>query len=164
MIKLGTIGMIADNKKSFPQVKAHADIANGYFCTITDTDTVAPTSTTILGADLCVVLNTKLGDNCYKDFTINKDENCNAFLLKQWEKQYLTVDEGHITYGTGEDYSDITEGTTNLTIDANGKLAITADVSTYLLYFAVVSKVQFNGKNAVKVRIVTVDKDTVSAT
>ena len=163
MIKLGSIGMIVDNKKNFPYVKAHAAIPNGYFCTVTDTATVAPTSTTVKGADLCVVLNTALGDNVYSDFTIALGEYANAFLLKQWEKQYLIADEGHITYGEGEDYTDITAGTTNLTIGTDGKLAITADVTTYLLYFAVVEKFQFNGKNAVKLRVVTVDKDTVAA-
>jgi len=156
MIKVGTIGMIADNKKNFPTVQAHADILNGYICTVAAGKTVAPVagiSGTPQTADLYIVMNTVNGDDSYTDATIAKDDYANAFLLKQWDGQTLVLDEGHITYGAGEDYSDITAGTTKLTVGTDGKLAINATTTDYGMYFLVTKKVNFCG-NGVEVKIV----------
>ena len=58
MIKVGTIGMIEKNAKSFPNIKAHAEIINGWFGTVNDTVTIAPTIDTVKSANLVVVMNT----------------------------------------------------------------------------------------------------------
>lgn len=157
MIKVGTIGMIDKNAKSFPTVTAHADIANGYVCTVAGGKTVAPVagaSGTPQTADLYIVMNTIVGDNAYIDGqTIAAGDFVNAFLLKQWDKQTLVFDEGHITYASSKSYADIVADTTKLVVGTDGKFAVATDVTHYGMYFEVTKKVQFNG-NAVEVRIV----------
>ncbi len=148
MLKVKTIGMINDNKKSFPIVKAHADIINGYFCTITDEATVAPTADTAKGADIYVVMNTINGDDSYTDAVVKAGENVNAFLVKQWDKQNLQLNVNHLTTAYGSVAKD-----DKLVIDATGKLVKQADVTGYAIYFRVVKKIQFAG-NGLEVQIV----------
>lgn len=155
MIKVRTIGMVDKNMKNDPTVKAHADIPNGYLCTVTDGKTVAP----VAGAsgakqskDLRIVMNTALGDNHGTDITVKKNDYANTFILKEWDGQDLVFDESHITYASGKSYSDIVKGT-KLVADTNGKFAVTTDVSNYNVYFEVIDKVMFNG-NGIITRIV----------
>lgn len=97
MIKVGTIGMIEKNEKSFPNIKAHAEIQNGWFGTISSTATVAPDATTVKSKDLVVVMNTIVGDNAYTDVKLPAGEYVNAFLLKEWDGQTLELNTTHLT-------------------------------------------------------------------
>lgn len=148
MLKAKTVGMINDNKKSFPTVKAHADILNGYFCTITDTATVAPTADSAKGADLHVAMNTINGDDSYRDVGIKQGEYVNAFLVKQWDKQNLQLNDKHLTNA----YTTVAKDD-KLVVDTDGKLVKKSDVTGFAIYFRVVDKIQFCG-NGLEVQIV----------
>jgi len=139
MIKVGTIGMIEKNEKSFPNVTASAAIQNGWFGTISDTATVTPTADTVKSADLVVVMNTIVGDNEYKDVTLPIGEYVNAFLLKEWANQTLELNTAHLagilsTYAVGD----------VLVADANGKL-VEGVATGYGVSFVVLKKTNFCG-------------------
>lgn len=146
MIKVETLGML-DNAKVNPVLKSASAVANYTF--LTDDGVVY------------LISNTVVGDDSYKDdMTFAAGEFLNGFAIKAWEGQKLVADEKHIAYGNEETYASITAGTTLLTIDANGKLAITANAPTSGIYFKVTDKTTLTGK-AVKMRVIVVDKDTV---
>lgn len=151
MIKLRTIGMIDKNLKNDPTVKAHADILNGYLCTVAGGKTVAPVagaSSAKQSKDLRIVMNAPLGDDSYTDIVIKKDSFANTFILKEWEGQDLVFDESHITYASEKSYKDLTVGT-KLVADTNGKFAVSTDVSNYGVYFEIVQKIAFNGNGII---------------
>lgn len=148
MVAVKSIGMIEKNLKNDPTVKAHADIPNGYLCTVAAGKTVAPVagaSGEKQTADLRIVMNTGAGDDCYKDFTVKKDAFANTFMLKQWDGQILVFDESHVTYASSKSYADITVGT-KLVAGTDGKFSVATDVTNYGVYFEVTKKVAFNGK------------------
>lgn len=139
MIKVGTIGMIEKNAKSFPNIKASAAIQNGWFGTISDTATITPTTDTVKSADLVVVMNTVVGDNEYTDVTLPIGEYVNAFLLKEWGNQTLELNETHLaaalsTYAVGD----------VLVANADGKL-VEAAATGYGISFVVLKKTNFCG-------------------
>lgn len=145
MIKCATIGMIG-NAKLNPVLKSESDVQNYTFLTN--------------DGDLYLVMNTPAGDDAYvDDLTIKAGEYLNGFLVKAWEGQELIADEKHIAYDSGKAYKDITKGTTILTVNSAGKLAIAASAPTSGIYFKVTDKCRLTG-NAVKVKVVVVDQDT----
>ena len=100
-----------------------------------------------------LICNTALGDDAYRDdITYAAGEYLNGFDLKAWEGQKLVIDEKHIAYGSGENYAGITAGTTLLTINAAGKLAIAAEAPQTGVYFKVTDKTTLTGK-AVKAMV-----------
>lgn len=103
-----------------------------------------------------LICNTTLGDDAYRDdVTFAAGEYLNGYNLKAWEGQKLVIDDKHIAYGSGEDYDDITAGTTLLTIGSNGKLEIADDAPDSGVYFKVTEKTTLTGK-AVKAMVMVV--------
>lgn len=140
MLKTKTVGMVNDNKKSFPYVKAHDDIINGYFCNINDTETVPLTSTTAKEIDLYVVINTMNGHDSYTDGIVKKGEYANAFLVKEWDRQFLQLNDVHLV----TEYSTIAKED-KLVVNTDGKLEKVSDTTGYAVYFRVSDKIQFAG-------------------
>ena len=138
MIKIETIGML-DVAKNNPILKSEEAVANYKFMTF--------------DGDVYLIANTLLGDDAYKDvFEIHAGEFLNGFLVKAWEGQKLVIDERHIAFASGEKYEDIEEGTTLLTINKDGDLAIAEEAPESGVYFKVTDKVTLNGP-AVKAKV-----------
>ena len=98
-----------------------------------------------------LIANTVSGDDSYVDeITFAAGEYLNGFNVAAWVDQKLVIDERHIAYGTGEDFDDITAGTTLLTIDENGALAIADSAPDSGVYFKVTDKMAGIGGNRVK--------------
>ena len=148
MIKTETIGML-DSAKVNPVLTSQTDVENYQFITN--------------DGDVYLVANTLTGDDAGKeDVVIKAGEYLNGFLVKVWDGQKLIVDEKHIAYTASKSYSDITAGTTLMTINTNGKLAVAESAPASGVYFKVTDKCRLTQK-AVKVKVIVVDKDTVSA-
>ena len=139
MIRVETIGML-EHSKNNPVLKSTSDVENYSF--ITDNGIVY------------LIANTISGDDSYIDkFTIKAGEYLNGFQVDFWAGQKLVVDERHIAYGDAQDFDDITAGTTLLSIDDNGKLAIAAEAPTSGVYFKVTDKLVTVNGNKVKARV-----------
>lgn len=138
MIKVETVGMI-QNSHVEPTLTSENDVKNYSFITV---DGVP-----------YLVANDITGDNAYvEDVTIAAGEYLNGWDLTKWVNQKLVIDEGHITYGSGESYASITAGTTLLKAKSDGTLEITSEAPSSGVYFKVTDKVILNGK-AVKAMI-----------
>lgn len=142
MIKVETIGMI-DNAVLNSVLKSANEVANYQF--ITD------------DGETYLVCNTVAGDDAYiDDVKFAAGEYLNGYNIKAWEGQKLVVDEKHITYATGKAYKDLVAGTTLLTVNADGKLAVATTAPSSGVYFKVTDKCRLTG-NAVKVKVIVVD-------
>lgn len=149
MITCETIGMF-DVAKVNPVIKSTSAVANYSF--ITD------------DGDLYLIMNTVTGDKAYTDNnTFAAGEYLNGYLVKAWESQKLVVDKKHIKFGDGQTYaSNITAGTTLMTVDSTtGKLQIAQSAPESGIYFKVTDKCTLT-EEAVKVKVIVVDKDTVT--
>lgn len=149
MITCETIGMF-DVAKVNPVIKSTSAVANYSF--ITD------------DGDLYLIMNTVTGDKAYTDNnTFAAGEYLNGYLVKAWESQKLVVDKKHIKFGDGQTYaSSITAGTTLMTVDSTtGKLQIAQSAPASGIYFKVTAKCTLT-EEAVKVKVIVVDKDTVA--
>lgn len=145
MIKCETLGMYEVSKNN-PVLTSSSAVANYTF--ITD------------NGDLYLIDTVVDGDDYYKrENTIPAYTPLRGFRVADWAGQNLIVDESHIAYGSGEDYDDITAGTTVFAVDQNGKLAIAQSTPTSGIYFKAIKKVTLTQK-AVVVRVVVVDADT----
>lgn len=160
MIKLETIGMFKTAKND-PTIIADGDTINGYICTKgSDGKADAPvagTSTVKQTSNLYVALNEINGDYSYYPNTkIADGAFLNGYLLKAWDGQNLVVNEDNISYASGEDYSNIVDGTTVMVAYTDGKLRIadgtTLKAEEHAITFKVEKKVQMNG-NAIVVKI-----------
>lgn len=141
MIKAETLGML-DIAKINPVLTAESDVANNSFL-------VADGVTYLIANDLT-------GDDSYKDGVVIKaGEYLNGYDLSAWVNQKLVIDEKHITYGSGEDYDDITAGTTLLVVADDGTLEIDDSAPESGVYFKVTDKVTLTEK-AVKAQIAVV--------
>lgn len=148
MIKVETIGML-DVAKINPVIKSENDIANYSFITF--------------DGELYLISNTITGDNSYKeDVTIPAGEYLNGYLVKAWEGQKLVVDENHIAYATGGKYTDLVAGTTLLTVNEAGKLAVATTAPASGVYFKVTDKCTLNGK-AIKIKVIVADAVAATA-
>ena len=155
MIKCETVGML-DIAKINPVLTSQNDVVNNSFLTV---DGIT-----------YVILNDINGDDAYKDgVTIKAGEYLNGYDVSAWNNQKLVVDEKHIAYASQKDYSDLvvenlatsTDGTMLKVASSGGKLEVTDTAPTSGAYFVVTDKVTLTEK-AIKVRVVVVDKDTVS--
>ena len=100
-----------------------------------------------------LICNTTLGDDAYRDdVTFAAGEYLNGYQVDVWAGQKLVIDEKHIAYGVGETYASITAGTTLLTINNAGKLAIASQAPNSGVYFKVLEKTTLTEK-AVKVLV-----------
>lgn len=148
MIKFETIGM-NDVAKVNPVLKVTTEVANDSFLTDNGIE--------------YLIHNELSGDDSYRDgVKFPAGTYLNGYNLKAFEGQKLVIDEKHITYGSGEDYSDITAGTTLLKIGTDGNLAITATAPTTGVYFKVTDKVTLTGK-AVKALVIVADAVAASS-
>jgi len=138
MIKCETVGMFEIAKLN-PVLTSENAVANYDFLTKNDIT--------------YLICNTTLGDDAYRDdVTFAAGEYLNGYQVDVWAGQKLVIDEKHIAYGSGEDYDDITAGTTLLTINAAGKLAIAEAAPETGVYFKVTDKTTLTGK-AVKAMV-----------
>lgn len=132
MIKVETLGML-DVAKVNPVITSESDTVNYQFITHDD--------------NVYLIANTIVGDDAYReDITIKAGEYLNGYMVKAWEGQKLVIDEKHIAYSGDEDYSKITAGTTLLTVNGEGKLAIASVAPDSGVYFKVTDKTTLTGK------------------
>lgn len=138
MIKVETIGMI-DNAVLNSVLQSAKEVANYQF--ITD------------DGDTYLVCNTIAGDDAYiDDVKFAAGEYLNGYNVKAWEGQKLVVDDKHIAYDSERTYTDLVAGTTLLTVNAEGKLAVASVAPESGVYFKVTDKCRLTG-NAVKVKV-----------
>lgn len=138
MIKVETIGMI-DNAVLNSVLQSEKEVANYQF--ITD------------DGDTYLVCNTVAGDDAYiDDVKFAAGEYLNGYNVKAWEGQKLVVDDKHIAYDSDKTYADLVAGTTLLTVNAQGKLAVASVAPESGVYFKVTDKCRLTG-NAVKVKV-----------
>lgn len=155
MIKLETIGMFKYIKND-PTVVAHAEIPNGYVFTIdSDHETAAPTSSTAKTADLWFAMNEFTGDERYTNRTIKAGEKVNAILLKEFDHRNLIITADNLTTA----FASIAVGDT-MVADTYGKFVKETTLTGYAVYVTVLEKMQYGSKNAVRVQVSVVDKDT----
>lgn len=103
--------------------------------------------------DTYLVCNTVAGDDAYvDDVKFAAGEYLNGYNVKAWEGQKLVVDDKHIAYASGKTYADLVAGTTLLTVNAEGKLAVASVAPESGVYFKVTDKCRLTG-NAVKVKV-----------
>ena len=132
MIKVETLGML-DIAKINPILTSANDVTNNSFLTV---DGIT-----------YVILNDINGDDAYKDgVTIKAGEYLNGYDLSAWAGQKLVIDEKHITYASGDDYDDITAGTTLLKPKTDGTLEIASSAPSSGVYFKVTDKVTLTEK------------------
>lgn len=148
MIKCNTLGML-DVAKLNPVLKVNSEVKNYQF--VTDNGIVY------------LVCNTLTGDDADKeDLKFKANTFLNGYAVKAWEGQELIADEKHIAYAAAsgdtpaETYASITAGTTLLTINNDGKLAIAASAPASGLYFKATAKCRLTEK-AVKLLVIVVD-------
>lgn len=147
MIKVETLGML-DVAKVNPVLKSETDVNNYSFLTI--------------DGDLYLIANTLTGDDAYReDIAIPAGEYLNGFMVKAWEGQKLVADEKHIAYAASKSYADIVAGTTLMGAKADGTLEVITAAPTSGIYFKVTDKCRLT-QNAVKLKVIAVDKDTVA--
>lgn len=160
MVKLETIGMFKTAKND-PTVIADGVTINGYIHTKgSDGKADAPVAGTSVASqtdDLMIALNTITGDDSYDPTaTIASGDFLNSFYLSAWDKQNLIFNEDNISYASGDDYSNITAGTTVMVAHTDGKLRIadgtTLKVAEHKITFPVVKKVKLDG-NAIVVKV-----------
>ena len=138
MIKAETVGMIEIAKLN-PVLTSNNAVTNNTFMTVNGVT--------------YLICNTALGDDAYRDeVTYPAGEYLNGYQVDVWAGQKLVIDEKHIAYGSGENYAGITAGTTLLTINAAGKLAIAEAAPETGVYFKVTDKTTLTGK-AVKAMV-----------
>lgn len=161
MVKVETIGMFKTAKND-PTVIADGETINGYIHTKgSDGKADAPvagTSSVAQTNDLLIALNTIVGDDSYKaDAKIASGDFLNSFYLAAWDNQNLIVNEDNISYASGDDYTDITAGTTVMVAHTDGKFRIadgtTLKVAEHKITFPVVKKTNLDG-NAIVVKVV----------
>ena len=138
MIKCELIGML-DNAVLNSVLKSDEEVANYQF--ITD------------DGETYLVANTVTGDDAYiDDVKFAAGEYLNGYNVKAWVGQKLVVDDKHIAYASEKTYADLVAGTTLLTVNAEGKLAVASVAPESGVYFKVTDKCRLTG-NAVKVKI-----------
>ena len=103
--------------------------------------------------DTYLVCNTVAGDDAYiDDVKFAAGEYLNGYNVKAWEGQKLVVDDKHIAYASEKTYADLVAGTTLLTVNAEGKLAVASVAPESGVYFKVTDKCRLTG-NAVKGKV-----------
>ena len=153
MIKFREIGMFATAKND-PTIKAHAEIANGYLCSIAAGKTVALRDASAAKvAELKLALLHHDGED-FAPATIAKDAYLTAFYVAAWAGQHLIVTEDHLSLDAGTaNFAALSVGdifvacAANVTGDA-GKFLEVAAATGYNIYFTLEAKTSLNGVNA----------------
>lgn len=139
MIKVRTIGGI-DKVVVNPVLKSATAVANYTFMT-NDGDTY-------------LVTNTLVGDDAYREGVVfAAGEYLNGYMVKSLEGLELVADEKHIAYAEGKKYTDIVAGTTLMTVNGDGKLAVADSAPASGVYFKVTEKCRLTEK-AVVIKVI----------
>ena len=152
MIKFRDIGLFATAKND-PTIKAHAEIKNGYLCSIASGKTVALADAAAAKvAELKLAILHHDGEEV-APATIAKDAYVTAFDVAAWAGQHLIVTEDHLSLASGTAFAALTVGdifvacAANVTGDA-GKFLKVAAATGYNIYFTLEAKTSLNGVNA----------------
>lgn len=169
MIKFREIGMFATAKND-PTIKAHADIKNGYLCSIAAGKTVA-----LATADAAKVAELKLAllHHDAEDFmpaTIEKDARVTVFDVASWAGQHLIVDSTHVKLAGGTAaFADLEVGDIFVACDATtsaadaGKFLEIVAATGYNIWFSLEAEVKLNGVAAIDLLVHVASAATVVA-
>ena len=153
MIKFRDIGLFATAKND-PTIKAHAEIKNGYLCSIAAGKTVALANAAAAKvAELKLALLHHDADE-FAPAKIAKDAYLTAFDVAAWAGQHLIVTEDHLSLDSGTaNFAALSVGdkfvacAANVTGDAGKFLEVSA-ATGYNIYFTLEAKTGLNGVNA----------------
>ena len=154
MIKFREIGMFATAKND-PTIKAHADIKNGYLCSIAAGETVAlATANAAKVAELKLALLHHDADE-FMPATIEEDARLTAFDVAAWAGQHLLVTSDYVKLAGGTAaFADLEVGDIFVACDATtsaadaGKFLEIAAATGYNIYFTLEGKTTLNGVDA----------------
>ena len=153
MIKFRDIGLFATAKND-PTIKAHAEIKNGYLCSIASGKTVAlANAATAKVAELKLALLHHDADE-FAPAKIAKDAYLTAFDVAAWAGQHLIVTEDHLSLDAGTaNFAALSIGdkfvacSAAVTGDAGKFLEVSA-ATGYNIYFTLEAKTKLNGVDA----------------
>ena len=164
MIKFRELGLFATAKND-PTIKAHAEIANGYLCSIAAGKTVALANAAAAKvAELKLALLHHDADE-FAPAKIAKDAYLTAFDVAAWAGQHLIVTEDHLSLASGTaNFAALSVGDKFVACDASvtgdaGKFLEVAAATGYNIYFTLEAKTSLNGVNAADF-LVHVELDT----
>jgi hypothetical protein len=168
MIKMREIGMFATAKND-PTIKAHAEIKNGYLCSIASGKTVA-----LADAAAAKVAELKLAilhhdADEFAPALIAKDAYVTVFDVGAWAGQHLLVTSDHLSLAAGTaDFAALSLGDifvacgANVTGDGGKFLEITA-ATGYNVYFTLEAKTKLNDADAADLLVHVASSATVVA-
>ena len=153
MIKFRELGLFATAKND-PTIKAHAEIANGYLCSIASGKTVALANAAAAKvAELKLALLHHDADE-FAPAKIAKDAYLTAFDVAAWAGQHLIVTEDHLSLDAGTaNFAALSIGDKFVACSA----AVTGDAGKFLevyaatgynIYFTLEAKTKLNGVDA----------------
>lgn len=153
MIKFRELGLFATAKND-PTIKAHAEIKNGYLCSIASGKTVALANAAAAKvAELKLALLHHDGED-FAPATIAKDAYLTAFDVAAWAGQHLIVTEDHLSLDAGTaNFAALSLGdkfvacSAAVTGDAGKFLEVSA-ATGYNIYFTLEAKTKLNGVDA----------------
>lgn len=153
MIKFRDLGLFATAKND-PTIKAHAEIKNGYLCSIASGKTAAlADAATAKVAELKLAILHHDGEEFAPD-TIAKDAYLTAFDVAAWAGQHLIVTEDHLSLAAGTaNFAALTVGdkfvACSAAVDGDaGKFLEVSAVTGYNIYFTLEAKTKLNGVDA----------------
>ena len=153
MIKFRELGLFATAKND-PTIKAHAEIANGYLCSIAAGKTVALANAAAAKvAELKLALLHHDADE-FAPAKIAKEAYLTAFDVAAWAGQHLIVTEDHLSLASGTaNFAALSVGDKFVACDASvtgdaGKFLEVAAATGYNIYFTLEAKTSLNGVNA----------------
>lgn len=153
MIKFRELGLFATAKND-PTIKAHAEIKNGYLCSIASGKTVAlANAATAKVAELKLAILHHDADE-FAPAKIAKDAYLTAFDVAAWAGQHLIVTEDHLSLDAGTaNFAALSVGdkfvacSAAVTGDAGKFLEVSA-ATGYNIYFTLEAKTKLNGVDA----------------
>ena len=153
MIKFRELGLFATAKND-PTIKAHAEIKNGYLCSIASGKTVALANAAAAKvAELKLALLHHDADE-FAPAKIAKDAYLTAFDVAAWAGQHLIVTEDHLSLDAGTaNFAALSVGdkfvacSAAVTGDAGKFLEVSA-ATGYNIYFTLEAKTKLNGVDA----------------
>ena len=153
MIKFRELGLFATAKND-PTIKAHAEIKNGYLCSIASGKTVAlANAATAKVAELKLALLHHDADE-FAPAKIAKEAYLTAFDVAAWAGQHLIVTEDHLSLDAGTaNFAALSIGdkfvacSAAVTGDAGKFLEVSA-ATGYNIYFTLEAKTKLNGVDA----------------
>ena len=153
MIKFRDIGLFATAKND-PTIKAHAEIKNGYLCSIASGKTVALADAAAAKvAELKLALLHHDGED-FSPATIAKDAYVTAFDVAAWAGQHLIVTEDHLSLASGTaNFAALSIDDIFVACGANvsgdaGKFLEVAAATGYNIYFTLEAKTSLSGVDA----------------